>query len=122
MKGEEMKFEVVFYEEGNKRPVERFLNELPVKKRAKVVGYLTVLEEKGNTVREPYSKYLRDGIYELRCDNIRLLYFFTNNRIIILTNGFIKKTNKLPAKELLTAILRRKEYLERNSNENIKRI
>ena len=41
---------------------------------------IELLQEKGNQLREPYSKHLDDGIFELRCkvgSNItRVLYFF----------------------------------------------
>ena len=61
---------------------------------------LAVLETDGNNIREPYSKFLGDGIYEVRVqqgNNIaRVLYFFVVNRKIILTNGFIKKSQKTP--------------------------
>ena len=47
--------------------------------RAKVLGIINVLEEKGNRLREPYSKHLDDGIFEIRgkvgTDITRVLYF-----------------------------------------------
>ena len=53
---------------------------------------------------EPYSKHLEDGIFELRAqqgNNIaRTLYFFRVGQRIVITNGFIKKTQKTPKKEL----------------------
>ena len=35
--------------------------------KIKLIGLLEILEEKGNALREPYSKHLDDGIFELRC-------------------------------------------------------
>lgn len=76
-----MMFEVYVYEkvDGN-CPVDEFLASVDIKMRAKIVGLLKILEEKGNMLREPYSKHLEDGIFELRCqvgNNIsRVLYFF----------------------------------------------
>ena len=62
------KFEVVFYEKENGYcPVEEFIDALDVKMRAKLVGLLEILEEKGNQLREPYSKPIDDGIFEIRC-------------------------------------------------------
>ena len=59
---------------------------------------LAVLETDGNNIRQPYPKFLGDGIYEVRVrqgNNIgRVLYFFVVNKKIILTNGFIKKISK----------------------------
>ena len=57
-------FEVIFYEKVNGDcPVEDFLSGLDVKMRAKMVGLLEILEDKGNTLREPYSKHIDDGIF-----------------------------------------------------------
>lgn len=57
------RYEVIFYEKENGEcPVEDFISAQDVKMRAKLVGLLEVLEEKGNRLREPYSKQLEDGI------------------------------------------------------------
>ena len=59
-----------------------------------------MLETDGNNIREPYSKFLGDGIYEVRVQQVnnitRVLYFLVVNKKIILTNGFIKKSQKTP--------------------------
>ena len=76
-----------------------FLDSVNPKMRAKIFGLLGILQEKGNMLREPYSKHLDDGIFELRCkfgsDITRVLYFFYYEEKIILTNGFVKKHRKL---------------------------
>ena len=113
-----LKFEVVFYEKENGEcPVEDFLDSLDVKMRAKMVGLLELLEEKGNQLREPYSKAIDDGIFELRCkvgNNItRVLYFFYYEGRIILTNGFVKKTQKTPPEEIKLAKERIADFKER---------
>ena len=68
--------------------------------RAKLLGILQILQEKGNALREPYSKHLEDGIFEIRgkagSDLTRILYFFYYDGKIVLTNGFIKKSQKTP--------------------------
>ncbi len=118
-KGEYMAdFEVIFYEKENGDcPVEEFINSLDVRMRAKMIGLLELLEEKGNQLREPYSKPIDDGIFEIRCkvgNNItRVLYFFYYEGKIILTNGFIKKTQKTPPEEIKLAKERRADFKER---------
>ena len=112
------KFEVIFYEKENGDcPVEDFLLSLDMKMKAKMVGLLELLEEYGNQLREPYSKHLDDGIFEIRCkvgSNItRVLYFFYYERKIILTNGFVKKTQKTPPEQIKTAKEFRADYKER---------
>ena len=82
-----------------------------------MVGLLQILQEKGNLLREPYSKHLDDGIFEIRgkvgTNITRVLYFFYYDNKIILTNGFVKKTNKTPVNEIKLAKMRRKVYLDR---------
>ena len=111
-------FVVEFYEMQNgERPAEEFLNELDTKMRSKLVMTLKVLQEKGNGLREPYSKHLEDGIFEVRgkvgTDISRVLYFFYYGGRIVLTNGFIKKTQKTPRSEIEKAKLYRKDFMER---------
>ena len=92
-------FTVIPYQEANGDiPIKDFLNSLDIKMRAKIYGMIELLQEKGNQLREPYSKHLDDGIFELRCqvgsNNTRVLYFFYYKGQIILTNGFAKKIKK----------------------------
>lgn len=119
------KYEVIFYEKKNGDvPVQDFLMGLDKKMRAKLSAIISILQQYGNQLREPYSKYLDDGIFEIRgkigSDISRVLYFFYCDGKIILTNGFIKKTQKTPKAELEKAKQYRKDYLERmKGNENI---
>jgi len=111
-------FKVIFYEKENGDcPVEDFITSLDTKMRAKMIGLLELLEEKGNQLREPYSKPIDDGIFEIRCkvgNNItRILYFFYFEGNIILTNGFVKKTQKTPPGEIKLAKERRMDYKKR---------
>jgi len=113
-----IKFEVLFFEEDNgKVPVEEFLDDLDKKMRAKLVGLIEILQESGNDLREPYSKYLGGNIFELRCkvgsDISRVLYFFYHGGRIIMTNGFIKKSMKTPRQEIDRAKKYRKIYIKR---------
>ena len=125
-KGRNMdRFTIEFYEKENGDiPVEEFLLSINVKMRAKLVGIMKILQEKGNSLREPYSKYLDDGIFELRgkvgSDISRVLYFFYYDGKIILTNGFVKKTQKTPKVEIERAKTYRDDYIERcDKNEKI---
>lgn len=85
--------------------------------RAKAVGLLQILQKNGNKLREPYTKSIGEGIFELRVqsgNNIsRILYFFYTGGTIVVTNGFIKKTKRTPIKEICLAKKYRRDYLER---------
>ncbi len=115
------KFEVEFYTKDNgDKPAKDFILSLDKKMRAKILGIIDILEENGNELREPYSKYLEDGIFELRGkvgnDISRILYFFYYGNRIVLTNGFIKKTQKTPMQEIKLAKMYRSQFLERMKN------
>lgn len=117
-----MSFKIEFYEtEDGKEPVKEFLDSLDDKMAAKLIGLMEVLEEKGTELRKPYSEHLEDGIFELRCkqgSNItRELYFFYVGKKIIATNGFVKKTQKTPPREIKLAKERRAEWLKRHDKE-----
>jgi len=68
-----------------------------------------------------FLKYLEgtDGLYEVRVltnkSNIRIFCFFDEGNLIILINGFIKKTNKTPKNELELGIRLKEEYFTEKS-------
>ena len=108
-------FQVEFYVATNGSiPVEEFLDGLPVDLRVKAARSLLFLQEKGNLLREPYSKPIQDGLFELRVkfasDIARVFYFFFVGQTIIVTNGFVKKTPKTPPGEIKKALVFKKEY------------
>ena len=115
-------FEVEFYTlPDGKKPVKEFLDGLEPKMRAKAVYGLSVLEEYGNALREPYSKPIGDGLFELRIkfasDITRIFYFFIVGNKIILTNGFVKKTAKTPPGEIKRAKDYKDDYERRHRDE-----
>lgn len=85
--------------------------------QAKIFKNLELLEIRGNELREPFSKHIEDGIFEIRNkvgnDITRIFYFFLIGQKIILTNGFIKKTQKTPKVEIALAKKYRNDYLNR---------
>ena len=116
-----MDFEIIFYDKSDgTEPAKEFLDSLNVKMRAKMVREIELLAVNGPELREPYSKAIGDGIFELRAkvgsDISRVLYFFFIGRKIILTNGFIKKSNRTPPGEKDKAIKYRAEYMSRKTN------
>ena len=114
-------YKIKFYDKTDgTKPAKDFILELPPKMRAKLLRIINMLETNGADLREPYSKHLNDGIFELRAqvgsDNSRVLYFFMLGRKAILTHGFIKKTQKTPPSEIDRAKQCRAEYLSRKVN------
>jgi phage-related protein len=62
-----------------------------------------------------------NDIWEVRIDvgkdTFRLLGFFYGQELIILTNSFQNKSQKIPAKEIRLAEKRKKEYLSRRQTD-----
>lgn len=115
-------FKAEFYKtKDGAKPAEDFMLSQDEKMKAKLFGLVDILEQYGNSLREPYSKPLGDGIFELRAKvgtNIsRVLYFFYYKRRIILTHGFVKKTQKTPTDEIKKAKEYRKDFLERKGGQ-----
>lgn len=110
---------IEYVELDNKKPFEEFVLGLAVKERAKIfetINYFLELKNRNLPIKESLSKYLEDGIFELRTylrDKIaRSLYFYQKGRRIIITHGFIKKTQKTPRKEIEKAKALRIQYIE----------
>lgn len=99
-------------------PVEEFLDELSGKQAQKVVWALRLVEEL-ESVPSQYLKKLvgTDALWEIRAqhggDTFRLLGFFDGPRLLVLTSGFAKKTEKTPRQEIALAEKRRQDYLSR---------
>ena len=113
-------FTVEFYETDKcvKPALDFILSIKDQKLQAKVFRSLKLLESYGNRLGEPNSASLREGIYELRTKNssniVRTLYFFEKGKVIIVTNSFIKKSQKTPKEEIETALERKKNYEKKN--------
>lgn len=110
---------IIFYEVDSKCPVYEFINEIKDQKlKAKVANDIEQLSIEGFKLKKPKAAHVRDGIFELRTiqsNNItRIFYFFVAGSSIILTNGYIKKQQKVDEKELKRAKKYRDEYLNRN--------
>lgn len=89
-------YEIEFYDKPDgSEPAKEFILSLDKKMQAKVLRTVALLREEGPFLREPYSKALDDGIFEIRTkfgsDITRVLYFFVIGKRVILTNGFIKR-------------------------------
>ena len=64
-----------------------------------------------------FVKHIDDGIYELRTkvgsDIFRVFFIFDDGNIVVLFNGFQKKTQKTPKREIEKAKSERDDYLLR---------
>ena len=100
-------YEVEFYKDYRDRcQVIDFLGRLQVRERAKVSKWIEMLKRQGPDLPRPYADIIKGKIRELRIglgtNEYRFLYFFCVKRIII-THGFIKKTDKVPVEDIKMA-------------------
>lgn len=88
-------------------------------KQAQKVAWVLKLVEDLPVVPIQYFKKLvnTDDLWEVRVqfgnDIFRLLGFMAAGELVILTNGFAKKTQKTPPQEITLAEQRKREYLSR---------
>lgn len=117
-----MDFKITFYKDGQgNSPVEEFLLGIASINRILVAKVRQGIEKLRNRAyhREPLSKHLEPGLWELRIragtDILRIIYTFEKGQVIILLHGFIKKDQKTPRGELEIARKRLKELKEREA-------
>ncbi len=93
----------------------KFMKGLPERDRQKIRRSLLLMETEDRIPRH-YIKYIRDGIYEFRVtsygNEYRLFYIYDGETIVILLNGYLKKTQKALLKEIEKALRLKKEYYE----------
>ena len=81
--------------------------------RAKVFYVIDMLKTQ-ERVNAKFVKYLRDEIFELRAEHggniFRVFFIFDNGNVVMLFNGFQKKSQKTPQSEINKAIQLKKEY------------
>jgi phage-related protein len=103
-----MPWVVDFYEDADgDAPVEAFLDGLPKKHRAKLLGLIAKLKEHGPTLPFPYSSQVDGRLRELRTrfgkTRLRVLYFGDAHQAFILLHGVVKDSEKLEKADIETA-------------------
>ena len=99
----------VYESESGDQPVENFIKSLDLPTRVKVARHIRLLSENGHLLRMPYSKFIADGLYELRTrgkTEVRIFYCFDKSNKAILLHAIQKKSNAIPKKDLRTALER----------------
>ncbi len=111
-----MSWSVVFYSDR----VASEIAKMPTGFLARFIRYAERMEVYGPDLGMPHTKAMGTGLFELRLKAgegiARVFYCTAFGRRIVMLNHFIKKTDKTPAKELLVARTRMKEF---NDESNI---
>jgi phage-related protein len=102
---------IIFY----KSNFEEFFIKQRQKVKDKIIWTFDLIEDLLH-VPEIYLKHLEstDGLYEIRVqqggDIFRIFCFFDKGKLIVLTSGFQKKTQKTPRQEIEKALKIKEEY------------
>jgi phage-related protein len=106
---------IIFY----KNYFERFFIKQSSKVKKKIIWTFDLIEEL-ERVPETFLKHIEStkGLYEIRIkigkEIFRIFCFFDKGKLIVLANGFQKKTQKTPKKEIEKAIKIKEEYENEN--------
>ncbi len=100
---------------------EAFMETLTEKEQEKVLYGLLLLKSQERLPKK-FVKLIRDGIYELRTEFggkiFRVFFIFDDDEIVVLFNGFQKKTQKTPKGEIEKAIKIREAYYADKQSQN----
>jgi len=121
------KWNILYYSEDEKlSDIEKFIDSKDERNQAKIFAWLEKLAELGPNLPRPYADILVDGIHELRIklsgSQVRILYFFCYKDYIILTNQFVKNSDKVPKSEINKSKERRDKFLKKYNEIDLKRL
>ena len=93
-----------------------------IEKEQEKIQYGLLLLKSQDRLPKKFVKLVRDGIYELRTEyggNIyRVFFIFDEGEIVVLFNGFQKKTQKTPLNEIEKAIKIKEAYYADKQSQN----
>ncbi|MDR1005119.1 MAG: type II toxin-antitoxin system RelE/ParE family toxin [Prevotellaceae bacterium] len=100
---------------------EQFISTLSENVREKIEYGLLLLKTQ-DRISSRFIKHLREGLYELRTEyqgNIyRVFFIFDEGNIVVLFNGFQKKTSKTPQQEISKALKIKEAYYADKQSSN----
>lgn len=102
---------IIFY----KDYFQEFFVKLRGKVKDKIIWTFNLIEDLPR-VPETYLKHIEntEGLFEIRVqqgsDIFRIFCFFDRGQLVVLANGFQKKTQKTPKKEIEKALKIKEEY------------
>ena len=120
---EDFLYTVVFYEDANGKSevrdyIEQVVKNAEADKNArinknKIFTYIKALQEYGTRIGKPIVKHIEGDLWELRPLSNRIFFFYWKNNIFVLVHHYIKKSKKIPKRELEIARHNIEDWLER---------
>ena len=112
-----------FRTDSGREPVAEWLDNRPVRQRAKLFWVLERLAENGFSLGPPWLKRLDDDVWEVRLKfggtYPRLLFYQRSKDVLVLLLAFSKKTQRTPKPKLQTARARMMQDWGRRGSEEV---
>ena len=109
-------WEIVSVARANRNEVAGFLDGLPTQSQKKIVRLFRILSDDADGPfmfrNEQKMRHLGDELYELKSDQVRVVFFVDRPRRMVVATGFLKKTRKTPRAEIERARSQRAVYYE----------
>ena len=102
-----------YYTSNAKSQAYEFYRELDKDRRIQFLKLIKIMGDIGQIRSKTKFRNEGDKIYAFKPQPDRFLCFFTKGKKIIITNGFTKKTNKLPISQKNRAVRSMMDYLDR---------
>lgn len=103
-----MSYQIKLYQIGKRKIVDDFIESLSEKTIYKMFWMFDLLEKYGPEIGMPYVRKIGNNLLELRIrkqESVRFL-FALKGKTIWIVHGFKKKKNKIPNKDIETALKR----------------
>ncbi|MBS0616070.1 MAG: type II toxin-antitoxin system RelE/ParE family toxin [Verrucomicrobia bacterium] len=102
-----------FYDTAGKSQALEYFMKQPESKKRKVLNLFRLMDDHGKIFDKTKFRYEDDKIYAFKPQPDRYMCFFYQGRKIIVTNAFVKKTDKLPKEEKEQALKAYRNYENR---------
>ena len=97
-------WEIVALVRATRNEIADFVDALPIPAQKKIVRmFRTIADAEDGPFmfrNEQKMRHLGDDLYELKSDQVRLLFFIDRPRRLVVANGFLKKTQRTPRGEI----------------------
>ncbi len=102
-----------YFTDKNKSPSKDYFQDLDLSQKKKSMNLFQLMGEVGKILNIEKFRNEGNGIYAFKPQPDRFLCFFTKDNKIIITNGFLKRSDKLPESEKEKALRFKKDYNDR---------
>ena len=102
-----------YHDDSGKSGALHYFQKLPISQKKKLAHLFQLLANIGTIRNEQKFRNEGDKIFAFKPAPDRFLCFFYEGGKVIVTNAFVKKTNKLPKREKEKAIKARQDYIKR---------